>query len=622
MFRSTLIAALSALPLAASAAPLGPAFSYQGFLRDGSQPASGLYDFQVCVYEATSGGAPLNCAPDFNEVPVQGGDFALALNFPAATFLGEERFLEVRARAGTATGAYTVLTPRQLIRSVPEALRANAASTAPWSGLSGVPAGFADGVDNTGVASITAGAGLSGGTITGTGTIAIANGGITQAMIGTGAVGTAQIANGAVGFTQIAPGAVGAAQINDSQVQRRIGGTCAVGEYFRGINADGTTLCEPVPGVPRVSVVAAGPAAPTTAQPSVATGPDGLPVVAYVTSGFGIRVARCANAACTVIASDNVVVAASALNPAIVVRGDGRPLVGYYDISGALRVADCANAACSVSATTRTISASNVGQSLAMTIAPNGRVWIAYYDGGPARDLYVFGCQTSNCSPPALNALAPLLLDSAGDVGNFVSIAVGADNRPVIAYRETGANGRLKVAKCGPPVFVGPVEDNFCSTPSVAVADSLAGRDFGYFTSIAVPADGNPVISYHDGTAGSQQLRFVKCANFACTANAAVRNIDSTVGVGSFSTIAVPSDNLPVIAYLDDPQGALKFAKCRTASCGESAVITTLDDNAGAEDAGWDARMVLGRDGLPLVVYQDLLSRQVRAVKCGSRSCQ
>jgi hypothetical protein len=40
------------------------------------------------------------------------------------------------------------LTPRQLVRATPEALRANSASVAPWSGLTGVPAGFADGIDN------------------------------------------------------------------------------------------------------------------------------------------------------------------------------------------------------------------------------------------------------------------------------------------------------------------------------------------------------------------------------------------------------------------------------------------------------------------------------------------
>jgi hypothetical protein len=554
---------------------------------------------------------------------VQGGDFALALNFPSSTFLGEERFLEVRTRAGTATGAYTVLTPRQLIRNVPEALRANAASTAPWSGITGVPAGFADGIDNAGVSSITAGAGLSGGTITGTGTIAIANGGIIQAMIATGAVGAAQIASGAVGAAQLAANAVGTAQINDTQVQRRVGGTCAIGEYFRGINADGSTLCEPVPGVPRISAIAAGPTNSATAQPSVAIGTDGLPVVAYVTTATTIRVARCANAACTVVSSDNEVVAAPALNPAIVVRSDGRPMVGYYNLNGSMRVASCANAACSGAATVYTIDSRNTGQSLAMTIGPNGRIWIALHDGGPSRDLYLWGCFDQNCNPAsASGAVQPRLIDSAGDVGGFLSIAVGADNRPVIAYRDA-TNSRLKVAKCGPVVLVPPLNvEDFCSAPVITDVDSIFGRDLGFYPSIAVPADGNPVISHHDGTGGAQLLRFLKCANPACSAITVVRNVDTTVGVGGFSSIAVPADNLPVIAYLDDPLGALKFAKCRTATCGESAIISTLDDNAGAEDTGWEARMVLGRDGLPLVVYQDLLSRQVRAVKCGSRSCQ
>jgi hypothetical protein len=611
MFRSIFIAALAALPVSALAAPLGPAFSYQGFLRDSSQPASGLYDFQVCVYDTSTGGTPLGCAADFNDVPVQGGDFALALNFPSSTFLGEERFLELRARAGTATGAYTVLTPRQLIRNVPEALRANAASTAPWSGITGVPAGFADGVDNTGVASITAGAGLSGGTITGTGTIAIANGGISQAMI----------ANGAVGAAQLAANAVGTAQINDTQVQRRVAGTCPVGEYFRGINADGSTLCEPVPGVPRLSAIAAGPAGGTTAQPAVAIGPDGLPVIAYVTNALAIRVARCANAACTAVSSDNAVVAAPAINPAIVVRSDGRPMVGYYNVNGSMQVASCGNAACSGAATVYTIDSRKLGQNLAMATGPNGRIWIALHDGGAARDLYLWGCFDQNCNP-ASGGGEPRLIDSTGDVGSFLSIAVGADNRPVIAYRDA-TNSRLKVAKCGPveilpPPFIG----DFCTAPVITDVDSIVGRDLGFYPSIAIPADGNPVISHHDGTGGAQLLRFLRCANPACSAITVVRNIDTTVGVGGFSRIAVPADNLPVIAYIDDPLGALKFAKCRTATCGESAIITTLDDNAGTEDTGWNADMVLGRDGLPLVVYQDLLTRQVRAVKCGSRSCQ
>jgi len=52
--------------------------------------------------------------------------------------------------------AYTDLTPRQALTAAPYA---SYARQAPWSGLSGVPAGFADGVDND--TTYTAGTGLT-----------------------------------------------------------------------------------------------------------------------------------------------------------------------------------------------------------------------------------------------------------------------------------------------------------------------------------------------------------------------------------------------------------------------------------------------------------------------------
>lgn len=105
-------------------------------------------------------------------MPVEDGIFTLPLDFGSSAFAGELQFLEVRVRPGTG-GAYTILTPRQAIRPTPEALRAAVSSAAPWSGLSGVPAGFADGVDNDTnsggtVTSVASGAGLSGGPITAT----------------------------------------------------------------------------------------------------------------------------------------------------------------------------------------------------------------------------------------------------------------------------------------------------------------------------------------------------------------------------------------------------------------------------------------------------------------------
>jgi hypothetical protein len=246
---------------AALATPLGTALTYQGQLIESGQPANGLYDLQACVFDGPATVAPLGCVADLADVPVAGGLFSAELDFGSAIFNGEQRWLELRVRPGASSGGYTALLPRQLVRAAPEALRASAASAAPWSGLSGVPAGFADGTDDVGagtVSSVTAGAGLAGGTITDSGTVSIADGGVSGAMIAAGAVGTTQlaanavdsvsIADAAVVAADIAPGAVGAAQIDPTQVQARVSGSCAAGTYVSAVNADGSAQCSALPG--------------------------------------------------------------------------------------------------------------------------------------------------------------------------------------------------------------------------------------------------------------------------------------------------------------------------------------------------------------------------------------
>jgi hypothetical protein len=158
------------------AQPVGTAFTYQGRLTDAGNPADGGYDLQLALFDAASGGAQVGATLTRDDVVVASGLFTVSLDF-GAVFTGDKRWLELRVRPGTSTGAYTTLAPRQELTPGPNAVFS---ANVPWTGVGGKPAGFADDVDNDSggtVTGITAGAGLTGGTITTSGTLAVNFGG-------------------------------------------------------------------------------------------------------------------------------------------------------------------------------------------------------------------------------------------------------------------------------------------------------------------------------------------------------------------------------------------------------------------------------------------------------------
>lgn len=200
-----LAAVAFAPPGAAGNGGLGDTFTYQGQLRESGQPATGLYDFQICLYDSPTDPVQLAClVPSAEDIPVEDGLFALDLNFGPGRFVGQARYLELRVRPGDSSDGFTQLLPRQQLRATPEAMYAQ---TTPWMGLSDVPAGFSDGVDNEGVSQISAGFGLSGGTIT----------------------------------------TIGSLSVNPATVQSRVGSSCSVGSAIRAIGQDGTVTCQAAP---------------------------------------------------------------------------------------------------------------------------------------------------------------------------------------------------------------------------------------------------------------------------------------------------------------------------------------------------------------------------------------
>jgi hypothetical protein len=109
-------------PPAPAQVPLGTGFTYQGKLNVSGSPGNGSVDFQFRLYNALSGGALL-AAQAASNVSLDDGLFTVTLDFGAAAFNGDARWLEIDVRSPAGGGAFTTLSPRQSITAAPYALK-------------------------------------------------------------------------------------------------------------------------------------------------------------------------------------------------------------------------------------------------------------------------------------------------------------------------------------------------------------------------------------------------------------------------------------------------------------------------------------------------------------------
>ncbi len=251
------------LALAGPAFAVSNTFTYQGSLSDAGTPANGTYDLRFALLSDNAPVPPIIV----EDVVVTDGVFTVDLDFGSAIDANDFE-LEVGVRAGSAMGGFTILSPTTPIRPAPQAQIAGLAGEAVSVSPNAVgSAGIADGsigsadidssqiqrrvgsacaasqairainADGTvtceaaggggSVTSVGTGAGLTGGPITGSGTIAIASGGVTS--------------------DHIANGSVLAADIDANEVQRRVAGSCPAGSAIRNIDSDGAVACASIP---------------------------------------------------------------------------------------------------------------------------------------------------------------------------------------------------------------------------------------------------------------------------------------------------------------------------------------------------------------------------------------
>jgi hypothetical protein len=126
-------------------------FTYQGRLSDGDGPVSDTCDLTFDLYDGAGSGSPptggtLLGTVEKPDQTISDGCFTVEIDFGGDAFSGDDRWLQITLNCGE--GPVT-LSPRQALTPAPYALYAASAGSAPWSGLSGVPADLADGDDDT-----------------------------------------------------------------------------------------------------------------------------------------------------------------------------------------------------------------------------------------------------------------------------------------------------------------------------------------------------------------------------------------------------------------------------------------------------------------------------------------
>ena len=285
----------------------------------------------------------------------------------------------------------------------------------------------------------------------------------------------------------------------------------------------------------------------------------------------------------------------------IAIGRDGLPVVAHHEESaGSVRVTRCGNAACSAGNVSTTVDdpADFVGQDISLAIGVDGLPVVSYRDinGGTLR---VTHCGNATCTAgnTAMAADGP-----ANVVGAYTAVAIGADGLPVISHQDITASA-LRVTHCG---------NAACTAGNISTTVDGPGNLVGFYTSIAIGADGLPVISHYDATALA--LRITHCGNAACTGG----NISTTVddpanGVGRYSSIAIGTDGLPVISHQDASAGTLRVTHCGNAACTAGNVSTTVD--APGNVVGFITAIAIGADGLPVIA-----TRTPPQAPCASRT--
>ena len=601
----------------ARAATVPEVFVYQGELSLQGAPFDGEVDLVFTLFDASEGGSVMTSQAQV-EVPVSAGRFATTVQLdPPALGAHAARYVEIDVRV-SGSGGYTTLLPRVALRPVPQAQTALHVRDGSIDAVAIASAAV--------VASVLQPAAV--------GSAALADAAVDTAAFADAAVTGSSIADADITEDRFAipfPSQLGAViagsglsggsagggvmlSVDLTQTQARITDVCPIGESIAAFDADGSVLCEPLPGATLIRTLESQGDVGMYSQIVISRG---LPVIAFRASAGSVRLIRCGNRACSASATVtelNTFATNGPIHLDLATDHETDPLLAWRRDGSGLTFVRCVHPDC---ATPLVVERFPLGTHPSVghpDPGPAGAPVMIYTDeSGINGDLNFARCAAVFCTD-GLFVVEPIEHGSP-KVGAWNAVAFDVAHRPMISYYSQDS-GALRFARCA--------SANCATQPTPVTIDAPATNDVGTYSDIALSLAGQPMMSYHDATAGT--LRYAFCQNDDCTGTIHRRTLDATPGhvVGTHTSIARGADGLPIMSYHDATAGDLKVAHCGNLTCNPAAApvtITTVDDGDGNDVGQWSS-LAIGEDGLPIISYYDATAGDLKVVRCGNEHCQ
>jgi hypothetical protein len=331
---------------------------------------------------------------------------------------------------------------------------------------------------------------------------------------------------------------------------------------------------------------------------------SGFPVIShYDAMTHNLKIVHCGDATCS---TGNTVTAPDAMNvtvpdiarTSLALESGSVPVVTYY--TGVLKFVHCGNAPCSGGNTIRTLeSMGNVGIYNSVVLDGSGKPVVAYYQE-PFDVLKLLRCNDATCSSSSNQ-----IIDINSITGLYTSLALDSSGFAVISYFDM-SNADLKLIHC---------TNTSCSTSVITPVDGALG-DVGKYTSLALDASGFPVISYYNEWNGD--LRVVHCGDANCSAGNTIATPDLTGNTGQYTSLALDASGDPVVSYYSVTDTALKVLHCGNPTCMAGNTITTPDSSG---TVGQYTSLALDASGNPVVSYYDATDGKLNVLHCGDANC-